>query len=870
MKKYTATQQYPYALSCCLLFITSVCWAQWQPGVWPVLKHYDSDHLRKIALPLGGIGTGTVSLGGRGELRDWEIMNKPAKGFSTVTVGNNAPFFAIYVRPTTGQAMAKALLGPLDPADYQHYEGRPVNQHGFPRFTDASFDAAYPFGQVNLSDKRLPVTVKVKGFNPFIPGEADKSGIPMAALTYEVTNTSPESLTISVCGSMRNFVGKDGSKFITDWKGDYVPTGARKNQNVYRQNAGLQGIFMYSDSVSRQDPAWGTIALTTNSTAGVSYRTSSRSNDWENAMLDFWDDFSADGVLTEKKELVDDDPLASLAVQKTVAPGQTQAFTFFITWNFPNRLAWASFSTKPDQPAVGNYYSAQYADAWDVIVKTLTQLPDLERKSLLFVNALLTSDYPDVIKEAALFNLTTLRSQTVFRIPSGHLMGWEGVFDEFGSCFGSCTHVWNYEQATAFLFADLSQSMRDIEFNYATNEAGKMSFRVMLPLAKAQEWKNAAADGQMGTVLKFYRDWQLSGNQAFLKKNWPQVKKVLEYAWIKGGWDGNQDGVMEGRQHNTMDVDYFGPNPQMGFWYLGALKATREMALAMNDKDLARKCADLVQKGSAWMDQHLFNGEYYEHKITDPTTFAFLNWEQDSTVKVPDYQLGKGCLVDQLVGQMMAHLLGLGYLAQPQHIRTTLQSIMKYNYLDSFADHFNNMRSYVLGDEAGLLMASWPKGRLKVPFPYFAESMTGFEYCAAVGMLYEGQTDNALKCIQAIRSRFDGRKRNPFNEPECGYHYARSMTSWNTLLAWSRFQYSGVTETMSITSKPGTYFWSNGSAWGTCAVKQVSGNTSVSLTVLSGRLGIQKFTLPEVGSHVFSQRQEITEGKTIDFTIKNS
>ncbi|SVD42236.1 uncharacterized protein METZ01_LOCUS395090, partial [marine metagenome] len=45
---------------------------------WPVLKTYDRDHLARIALPLGGIGTGTVSLGGRGDLRDWEIVNRPA------------------------------------------------------------------------------------------------------------------------------------------------------------------------------------------------------------------------------------------------------------------------------------------------------------------------------------------------------------------------------------------------------------------------------------------------------------------------------------------------------------------------------------------------------------------------------------------------------------------------------------------------------------------------------------------------------------------------------------------------------------------------------------------------------------------------
>lgn len=151
---------------------------EWTPASWPVLRHYDGQHLYRVALPLGGIGTGTVSLGGRGELRDWELMNVPAKEYSTVTPGNNAPFFAIHVRPQVGESATSLLAGPLYPHEYQHYEGRPVNHHGLPRFARASFDAAYPFGQVHLSDPALPVRVTLKGFNPLVPGDAEASGKP--------------------------------------------------------------------------------------------------------------------------------------------------------------------------------------------------------------------------------------------------------------------------------------------------------------------------------------------------------------------------------------------------------------------------------------------------------------------------------------------------------------------------------------------------------------------------------------------------------------------------------------------------------------------------------------------------------------------
>lgn len=672
---------------------------EWKPSEWPVMKHYDSNHLYQIALPLGGIGTGTVSLGGRGELRDWEIMNVPAKKYSTVTTGNNAPFFAIYVKPQAGKATTTLLSGPLYPYEYMHYEGRPVNHHGLPRFAEASFDAAYPFGQVHLADKSLPVEVTVKGFNPFVPCDADASGLPIAVLSYEVKNMTSQPLEVSVCGSLRNFIGKDGSKFRTDWKGDYIPLGAKNNRNEYRSLSGLKGIYFTSDSVSKDDTAWGTMALVTQASDGVSYRTSSRPDDWSNSMLSFWDDFSEDGVMNERTEpVIEDDPMASLAVKKMIAPNASETYTFFLTWSFPNRKAWS-------KTVIGNYYCKEYPDAWLAAEKIIHRIPDLERQTLTFVNALAESSYPEVVKEAALFNLATLRSQTVFRLPSGHLMGWEGVMDRFGSCAGSCTHVWNYEVATPFLFGELAKTMRDVELNYAMKENGLMNFRAALPLSEAAKNSSAAADGQMGCVMKIYREWQLSGNNDFLEKNWTQVKKALSYAWVEQGWDGNKDGVMEGSQHNTMDVNYFGPNPQMGFWYMGALRAAEEMAQAMRDKQFARTCRSLFEKGSAWMDTNLFNGEYYEHKITDPETFEFIDMN-DKGVAIPEFQLGRGCLVDQLVGQYMAHICGLGYLADKQHIKTTMQSVMKYNFVPDFSRHFNNMRSYAMGDEAGLLMAS--------------------------------------------------------------------------------------------------------------------------------------------------------------------
>ena len=840
---------------------------------WPVLKSYGPDQLHHIALPLGGIGTGTVSLGGRGELRDWMIMNVPAHGFSTVVDGNDAPFFSIFVREENGKTRTKALLGPLDDMEFQDQEGRAVNHHGLPRFeTASSFDAAYPFGQVNLSDKSMPVKVRIKGFNPLIPGNSDDSGIPIAALTYEVTNITDKPIEVAVCGSLRNFIGKDGTKREKSFR-DNVPIGAKANRNRYRENTGeedlvrgdVRGLYMYSDGVDPKDPAWGTLALTTSTTEGVSYRRSSVSAMWARALADFWEDFSADGVLMDKATLVDDDPMASLAIKAVIAPGETKKFPFYLTWHFPNRTAWSSVPFT-------NYYATKYADAWDVAVKTVPRIRGLEEETASFVGALCRSSYPNEAKEAALFNLSALRSQTMFRLPSGQLMGWEGTMDDAGAFLGSPNHVYNYELAIPFLFGDLARSMRDIEFNHATRADGMMCTRVLLPLeTRAKEYGVTAADGQMGTIMRFYRDWQMSGDDEFLRRSWDNVKNALSFAWVEGGWDADQDGVMEGCQHNTMDVEYYGPNPQMQFWYLGALRAGEEMAKHLDNKPFAKKCRALFQRGSEWTDANLFNGEYYIQQIRPPMAGQVIRKEfreelgadPAAGAKIPDFQMGEACVVDQLVGQMMAHICGLGYLAKPENIRTTLGSIMKYNRLESFKDHFNNMRSFVAGDESGLIMAGWPRARLKVPFPYVNEAMTGFEYAAAIGMLQEEKTADGLQCIRDIRARFNGRKRNPFNEPEAGNNYARSMASWGVIPALSGFNYSAVDQTMSFTAKPGNYFWSNGSAWGTCKV----GADKAELHLLHGGIALREFTLTGIGTRKLDG-QTIPAGRSLSLTVE--
>ena len=733
---------------------------------WPTARHFDGDHLLRVALPMGGIGCGSVSLSGRGDLVDWEIMNRANKNYFNRSVCSR-PFFAIRVKGA-GHESTTMLAGPIHPAELYFAHGCNVPQCGLPRFAEASFDGAFPFGTVHLSDKGLPVKVDIKGFSPFVPGNSADSSLPVASLEYEVENLTGEPLEVSICAYVRNIAGCDG-------RNDSPPAG---NTTTYREGEGVRGLVFKSEKLNKNSPAWGSFALSTPDADGkLSYRTACVPNRWERTALEFWDDFSSDGELSapDSAETI---PHGGICMKKTVPARGRTSWHWAFTWNFPNRPAWGD-----DSKIVGNWYSKNYADAWDAAEKITPRLGELEERSLAFTRKILALEAPHELKEAALANLAVLKSETVFRVPTGHLLGWEGVNDHSGSCRGSCTHVWNYENAVACLFPDLARSMRDVEFNYAMNpENGAMEFRVRLPLG-TKPGNGVAADGQMGCIMKVYRDWKICGDDKWLAALWPKVKKALAFAWIpaeqwtwnakwrEGGWDVGKSGLMDGEQHNTMDVNYYGPNSQMGFWYLGALRAAEEMAKAMKDDAFAKECREIYEKGTRRIDAELFNGDYYEQHITE------------GHGELP-YQLGKCCLVDQLVGQQMAHLWGLGDLAKKENLRKTCESIMKWNFLPDFTRHFNNMRTYCAGKESGLLMGSWPRGRLKTPFPYFGEVMTGFEYVAAAEMVFQGMDTDAVKVVKAIRDRHDGLKRNPFNEPECGHNYARSMASWNVLLAW--------------------------------------------------------------------------------------
>lgn len=779
------------------------------------MKHHEGirsyDHTAAaLAFPLGGIGTGNVSLGARGELRDWEIFNLPAKGKTLPLT-----FFAIRCRQAGRQPKVRVLEGPLPaPHTPSHGYHPMVSVAGLPRFKGTTFRGQYPFASINFHDPNLPVSVALEAYTPLLPLNPEDSGIPGAILTYTVRNHSDDPIDLTLVGSLTNPVGN----LKSDKFGREAQVEFGRPVNSFHDDDDLRGLLLTNPELAADDLHQGSLALATDHPS-VTYKRSWLRGEWWDYLHDFWDDLTDDGLL---EDTADDTPgarinTASLGLVDRLDAGKSKRFRFVLTWHFPNRPATWDLNMLPgmgiDERDVGiirNHYAARFEDAWAVADYIQREMPRLDTETRRFHDALFSSSLPAAVLDAISANIVPARSTTCFWLEDGRFYGWEGCFDDSGCCAGTCTHVWSYAYTIAYLFPSLEREMRKIEFNVETADDGSMNFRSygtfhesVISGVRAY----AAVDGQMGSILRAYREWQLSRDDGFLAEIWDGIKRSIGFA--SAYWDTDGDHVLDAVQHNTYDIEFHGPNPLSSIYYLAALRAVEEMARALGEEVLSGRCREAVETGSANLDAMLWNGGYYIQKLDD--------------VDAQKYQHGEGCLSDQLLGQLHASLLGLGDLLPAEHVKTALKSIFEHNFKRDLSEHANCQRVYALNDEAGLLLCSWPAGgRPRLPFPYADEVWTGIEYQVAAHLILEGWVDEGLEIVEALRARHDGIRRNPWNEVECGNHYARSMASWALLLALSGMKTDGENgaaafapvDSLLSKDEPFKAFWSDGRNWG--------------------------------------------------------
>ncbi|NPV48750.1 MAG: hypothetical protein HPY69_17560 [Armatimonadetes bacterium] len=787
-------------------------------------RTYTGRQLDEIAFPLGGIGTGSVSLGGWGQLRDWEIQNRPAKGRTLPNA-----FFLVRIAGKGQAARAKVLQGPKGGSYNRggHTAGHETGE-GLPHFREVSFRGEFPFAHVALRDEGFPIEANLVAWSPFIPLNDFDSSIPVAVLMYTVRNCGDTPLRVSVMGNLYNDIGE-----------------AAGRTNKSRRAGGLTGLVLGNTQHEGADPRRGSLALATPAATAWVWPS------WhDDRILKFWE------AVTEKESWP---PVrqgtghsGTLGVEVELLPGQKATIPFILTWHFPNYPHWSR--TEDGQPVTWeNWYATQWEDAWAVGRYVGKNLERLLGDTKLFHDTLFASTLPAVALDAISSQLSILRTNTCLRLTDGTFYGFEGCSDTVGCCEGTCTHVWNYAQALPYLFPALQRSVRQAEWANSMQDDGFVCFRMPLPLGtRGGTGFHPAADGQMGTVIQVYREWLISGDDEWLRGIWPSCVKALEFAWKY--WDADRDGVMEGMQHNTYDMEFLGPNTMMGSLYLAALTSAAKLADHLGDTERAETYRRLAAQGAAFSDEKLFNGRYYE-QIVNPTAHECwpdnlrqLSIDHGMDDKFPDWprwQFGKGCLSDQLIGQWYAEMLGLGKLYNGKHVRKTLQSIFRYNWKPDLTDHFCSLRVYALNDEAGLLIASWPLGgRPGYPFWFADEVWCGIEYQVASHLIYEGMVEEGLAIVKGVRDRHTGERRNPWDEFECGHHYARSLASYALLTALSGFSYSAPDKRLGMAPRvqPEDFrsFFCVGSGWGTYAQKVSGRQATVTVEVASGSLTLAR------------------------------
>jgi len=837
---------------------------------------YSGNRLTEIAFPVGGIGTGSISLGGRGNLRDWEIFNRPDKG-STMDFS----FFAIWAKRPGKRPVARILERQFAPPYRGGGHGVAQRQlSGLPRLAEAEFQGTYPIATVRFRDGSLPVSVELTAWNPFIPLNVDDSALPVAIFSWTIANHTRDTIEISLAASLVNPIGDRYTNVRNE------RPGLGQNVNEYREEGIVRGLRLSSQKVRPDDPNFGTMALAT-TWPELNVQTRWYRGGWWDQCHLFWDDFSVDGLLKEVRDTSlsaeNRSDVGTIVLRARIGPRSSITLPVVLTWHFPNRENYWNSEPEVRGKILRNYVAGRFGDAWDVARYTLTNIARLEADTRAFHTALFGSTLPREVIDAVTSQMSTLKTNVCMLLKDGSFFGFEGNSDKGGCCPLNCTHVWNYEQTLAYLFPQLERSMRETDFLHNTLPNGYMVFRTLVPLDTSY-WKyKACADGQMGAIVRAYREWKLSGDSEWLRKLWPNIKRALEFAWnhspAPGGyewtreqvllpWDPDSNGVMEGEQHNTYDIEFYGANTMTGSNYLGALKAASEMAEALGYDSIATRYAGIFQSGRSGYDSQLWNGEFYAQKtqvmpgLTVPPHLISPSLDEcgsectcdsppggktrsHSTAGiVPKYQYGNGCLSDQLLGQYLATFAGLGHILDSSHVRKALQSIYTYNFRRSLKSFPNVQRVYALNDEGGLLLCSWPHGdRPALPFVYSDEVWTGIEYQVAASLLAHGLVREGLDIVRAVRNRYDGARRNPWDEEECGHHYARAMSSWALLLALSGYQYDGVSQEIAfgplLSGENFRSFWSCGSGWGTVAIKQQGGATTARVMLSRGALGLR-------------------------------
>lgn len=542
-------------------------------------------------------------------------------------------------------------------------------------------------------------------------------------------------------------------------------------------------------------------------------------------------------------------------------PGEKYTYKFILSWYFPNMYA------------EGRMYAERFKGSVDVGNYIISNYEKLRGDTYLWRDALYGSTLPYWLIDRLHSTISILSTGTTRWWKNGRFYAFEGCT----CCHGTCTHVWGYAQGHARLFPELARNIRERQDLMPIDQGGGFYPETGLVAFRGDKDFGFAADGQCGTVLNAYREHLMSADKSFLKRNWEEIKKALEYLILqdaKGEMGGmaspkdaakasevkevgeateDPDGIITGQQHNTYDINYHGANTLIGSLYLAALRAGEEMAKEVGDDEFAKYARKIYEKGSKWTVDNLWNGEYFIQKV--------------DLEKYPKNQYVDGCLADQIFGQMWAHQVGLGYIYPEENVKSTIHSIWKYNWAPDVAPYnekYKPFRWFISPGQAGLFTCTWPKSEyMPEGTMYKNEIWTGIEYQVAANLINEDYVTEGLAICRAIHDRYQPGFLNPYNEIECGDHYARAMASWGVYLALAGFKYNGPNGILGfapkMTPKDFRAVFTFAEGWGSLSQKRSWGKQVEKLEIHKGKVKLNELRF-EVDRKKKAKKAEVRIG----------
>ncbi|WP_117879663.1 GH116 family glycosyl-hydrolase [Aureibaculum luteum] len=808
---------------------------------------YSGKQLKYVGMPVGGINTGQVYLGGDGQLWYWDIFNIQRIDPNSPGAGDKFYINPMIQNKQFEQGFAiRVNKKVLNKVSTPHI--KTLNSNGF---SDVTFRGEYPIGKVTYKEVGFPVSVALNSYSPFIPTDNESSDFPAVVMEYTITNDSEKEVSVDLIGWLQN---------MANYKMASAAKGKAQNE-IIKSGEALQLVASskVTNEESKDLPDYGNMSLTLIEGTDA-WGTPQTSSDIKYNL----NKVNGSNQVTSKTNL-GNKLIGAIGKNMLLKAGESRTLTYMLSWYFPNvHRKESGFHNLKNKENLRHYYSKKFTSSADVANKIAANTTKYLETTKQWNKTWYDASLPAWFLDRTFVNTSILATTSCYRLDDltddpdneGRFYTMEGVY--LGE--GTCTHVFHYEQALGRVFPNLARQLRtQVDYGLSFKENGIIGYRGEFSGSGSHDGRGYAVDGQAGTILRAYREHTTSSNNEYLRAYWPKIKKSVEYMIAHDAEKSiTPDGILEGIQYNTLDKMWYGKNTWHSSMYNAALQVGAAMATEMRDKKFAKKCKAIAELGKKNMTNQLFDGEYF---INIPD---LENTENPNT--------GVGCHIDQVLGQSWANQVGLPRVLPKKETVSALKAIYKYNFQDDVGKYLDtatikNVRFYALPGEAGTIMCTFPKGGAleskgtktadwdNLVVGYFSESMTGFTYQAAAHMISEGLVDEGMTMIKAIHDRYSPNKRNPYNEIEYGNHYTRAMSSYGAFISASGFTLNEPNGKIGFSPKinPENFksAFITGNSWGTFSQTKTAKKLNSFITLTYGTLTLSSFDLDEFSTANF-------------------